>query len=108
MKFPNFTFEGGRRQTGRQVVNRLLKVVKRHLQRQNSTLICFKYIFLGTLLSNFQKFWGGGGGLKPPLPLPPLRLCHGLNNKTRFRQERENPLYNVARNFDDSFSIIGL
>ena len=49
------------------MVNRLLKVVKRHLQRQNSTFICFNCIFLGTLLFNFQKFWGEGGrvGLKP-------------------------------------------
>ena len=55
-----------------QVVNRLLKVVKRHLQCQNSTLICFNYIFLGTLLFNFQKFWGGWSP-PPPLPHPPLR-----------------------------------
>ena len=41
--------------------------MKRHLQRQNSTLICFNYIFLGTLLFNFQKFWGGSS---PPCPSP--------------------------------------
>ena len=55
------------------VVNRLLKVVKRHLRRQNSTLIYLNYMFFSTLLSNFQKFWGGSS--PPPLPLPPLRAC---------------------------------
>ena len=62
------------------VVNRLLKVVKRHLQRQNSTLICFNYIFLGTLLLIFQKFWGGGGEAQaspPPPPCPSPRYGPG-------------------------------
>ena len=60
-----------------QVINRLSKVVKRHLQRKNSRLMhinlfIYPYIFFGTLIfSHYQKFWGGGGGLKLP-PAPPL------------------------------------
>ena len=59
--------------------------MERHLQRQNSKLICFNYIVLGTLLFNFQKFWGGGGAQAPPAPPPatglsavPLLLCFFL------------------------------
>ena len=48
--------------------------MKRHLQRQNSTLICINYIFLGTLLFNFQKCWGGGA--QAPLAPPPATDLH--------------------------------
>ena len=59
-----------------EVVNKLLKVVKRDLQHQSSrlidqcTLICYKLSFFGTLFFNFQKFWGGSS---PPCPSP----CYG-------------------------------
>lgn len=44
-------------------------------------LICFSYIFFGTLFSSFQKFWGWGGGDLPPAmglwgnSLAPNSLC---------------------------------
>ena len=41
------------------------------------TLICFNYIFFGTLFFNFQKFWGGGGGSSSPTyPSPATCHCH--------------------------------
>ena len=61
------------------VVNKLLKVVKRHLQHQSSrlidqcTLICFNYISFGTLFFNFQKFWGSSS---PPPPPPCPSPCY--------------------------------
>ena len=50
------------------MVNRLLTVVKRHLQRQNSTLICFNCIFMGILGHCFLTSANSGGAQAPPPP----------------------------------------
>ena len=52
------------------------KVVKRHLQRQNSRLIVAHYLFFDTSLFTLPKIlrWGGGAQDLPP-PLPPLCAC---------------------------------
>ena len=51
------------------------KVVKRHLQRQNSRLIVAHYLFFDTLLFTLPKILRGGGGSRPlPTPPPAMRL----------------------------------
>ena len=56
-------------ETVRYIINNLLRVVKRHLQRQNSRLIvvhydCFLIIyFLTHCFFTLLKILGGGGGV---------------------------------------------